>query len=256
MANEFLKKILAPLTKYAPHDHNHDDRYYTESEVNDLLKEQSGSVDLVSMIAPDYSNAIELPTHVFTTDTWWSPYVYKINVPGYFYFSVRRTACDIDIGPVLGSSFVDLDLLPTQRGTYASKVLIWHSVTRQDDYTDNGFEWPLLVPGTSTYMRFWCGSVTDGGTNQADPKMCFLPCRFIKNKVSRANCITWQSTTNGIDNDKRGNDWLLGNHPSAVGSAIFAGDWKSLHSVKWYYHLTDIVEHFLNYFKGQEVCYA
>ena len=229
----FLQKVLALTQKYAPFIHSHDDRYYTESEVNNLLKEQADSVDLVSMIAPDYSNAIVLPTHVFTTNTWWSPYVYKINVPGYFYFSVRRMATDIDIGPVLGPSFAALNLLPTQRDTYASKVLIWHGVSRQDDYTDNGFQWPLIVPGTSTYMRYWCGSVTDGSTDGSDPKMCFLPCRFIKDKVSRSNCITWQSTTNGIDNDKWSQSWTLGNHPSSVGSAIFAGDWKSLHSVKW-----------------------
>lgn len=233
MANEFLKKILAPLTKYAPHDHTHDNRYYTEAEVDDLLKEQSGSVDIVLAIAPDYSNAIELPSQAFTSNTWWNPYVYKINVPGYFYFSVKRFAVDIDIGPVLGPSFASLDLLPTQHKTYASKVLIWHSISKHDDYADNGYLWPLIVPGTSTYMRYWCGSVTDGGTDAADPTMYFLPCRFITNKVARKNCITWQSTTNGIDNDKMSSSVIFGNHPSKVGSTIFAGDWKTLHSVNW-----------------------
>lgn len=229
----FLQKVLALTQKYAPFSHSHDDRYYTESEVNALLANQATSVSAVEAIGPDYSKCINLPAHVFTTNTWWTPYVYKINVPGYIYWSVKRMACDMDIGLVLSNTFTNLNLLPSNRDTYAPKCMLWHSFSRQDDYSDNSYLFPLLIPGTSTYMRFFVGSTSDGGTSAADPKMFFIPCKAVSNKVASSNCVTWTATTNGIDNDRYGSSWILGNHPSAVGSTIFAGDWKTLHSVKW-----------------------
>lgn len=223
---DLLKKVLAPLRRYALWDHTHDDRYYTEAEVAALLNQQSVSAGSIGATSPAWTNAIAIPTYSYTTETWWTPYVYKVNVPGYFYISVKRYRVDVDVQPFLGPSFTALNLLPTEYATYASKCMIWHAVSRQDDYADGSFLWPLLVPGTSTYVRFYIGSTTDGGTDAADPTIYFIPCKAISGKVANANCITWTATSNGIDDNRVANDRILGAHPTTAASAIFKGDWR------------------------------
>lgn len=208
--------------------HNHDDRYplLDDNSLNPIMSS-------IATSAPDYKNALQLPTHLWTTNTWWCPNVFKVNVPGYFYFSVRRMAVDTDIAFVLGDSFESLDLLPTQRDVYAEKTMLWHTVSRQDDWGDNSYLWPLLIPGTSTYIRFFVGSATDGGENSSDPRLYFIPCKAVSDRVSNDKWIVSYDTTNGIDNDKYGSSWVLGNHPSAIptgstmnlGERIFGGNW-------------------------------
>ena len=221
-----------PNDNYAKHDHLHDDRYslldhsHDDNSLNSIMSS-------IATSAPDYKNALQLPTHQWTTATWWSPNVFKINVPGYIYFSIRRMATDIDIATILSDSFESLDLLPTQHDVYAEKTMLWHAISRQDDYSDNSYLWPLLIPGTSTYLRLFVGSVTDGGEDASDPRLYFIPCNAVSNRVSNDKWIVSYDTTNGIDNDRYSQAWTLGNHPSAIpvgsttnlGERIFGGNW-------------------------------
>lgn len=256
----FLKKVLSLSRQYSPSGHNHDERYYTEAEVDALLRTAGSSK--FDDIAPDYSKCIELSgmtNYLTTTETWWSPHVYQIKAPGYFYFSSQRMQVDVDMSIVLGSSFKALNLLPTQHDTYKSQCMIWHGKSASDDYGDDGYVWPVLVPGTSTFARLWMGSNGDQQTNAGNHRMFFIPCKAVSSKLSSSQILVATSTTNATDNDKYSQSWQMGSHPSTVGSTIFAGDWRTLFpSVTWCHQVTESICKFIAqlFVRNEEVCYG
>lgn len=237
MANEFLKKILAPLTKYAPHDHNHDTRYYTEAEVNDLLK--NISVNLATGM-PDYVNArlMEGESTAYKTNA-----IFKVNVPGYLYVYCRKTAdYDNDYSWAVAG---DVASLVSKAAFLASDTAANFFANIPDSRTATNTIHPI-TPGTSTYVRF---------VNQETKSVTstyFIPCVGIADKISATQWF--EKKGNGTAELYSG---TLKYQFSTVCDKIFGGDWRdNFSNLNLYYKFRKHMRHFFDLFKGQEVCYA
>lgn len=206
MANEFLKKILAPLTKYAPHDHNHDTRYYTESEVNDLLK--NISVNLATGM-PDYANAklMEGESTDYKTNG-----IFKVNVPGYLYVYLRKmSSYDNDYS---WGAAGDVRSLKDKATFLASNTAAYLFANIPDSSTAISNIYPI-TPGTSTYVRF-INQETKSVTSTY-----FIPCVGVADKISSTQWF--EKKGSGTTSLYTG---TMTYQFSAVRDAIFGGDWR------------------------------
>lgn len=237
MANEFLKKILAPLTKYALHDHTHDNRYYTEAEVNNLLK--NISVNLATGM-PDYRNAklMEAEGTAYKTNG-----IFKVNVPGYLYVYLRKISdYDNDYDWAVAS---DTASLVSKAAFVASKRAALLIANIPDSKTNTNTITPI-VPGTSTYVRF-ANQETKGVTSTY-----FIPCVGIADKISSSQWVVKKAS--GTATLFSG---TLSYQFNDVKAAIFGGDWRdNFPNLNLCHKFRKHMSHFFDFFKGSEVCYA
>lgn len=180
--------------------------------------------------APDYSRAVELPSHSYLTstsksETFWIPYSYKINVPGFIYISTKRMIIDTDYSIILGPSHTAVDLAPSN-DAYKPYCLLFFGRAQSDDYGDESIMSHLIYPGSSTYARMWIGSNEEGIQN-----VYFVPCKGVPDTIVSNAFVTSKATTNGIDNDRyneSSNAWA--SLSEAISKGVFAGDWTSAFS--------------------------
>lgn len=237
MANEFLKKILAPLTKYAPHDHNHDSRYYTEAEVNNLLKHIS--VNLATGM-PDYANAklMEGESTAYKTNG-----IFKVNVPGYLYVYLRKMS-DYDNDYSWGAAG-DIASLKDKTTFLASDTAANLFANIPDSTTSISTIHPI-TPGTSTYVRF-INQETKSVTSTY-----FIPCVGVADKISSSQWFVKKGS--GTSSLYSG---TMKYQFSVVRDAIFGGDWRdNFPNLNLCHKFRKHMSHFFDFFKGQEVCYA
>ena len=208
----FLKKVFAPLRQYALSNHNHDGRYYTETEVNNLL---AGARNPAQGM-PDFLNARTLENADIAHKT--NP-IWKCNVPGYLYYWIPSLQYkDMDYCIVAADNVNDLKsgsaILNSQHAT-----VLYHN------YVDGGASHIIMypiVPGTSTYFRLM---------RQEAQKavLFFLPCVGIKGKIPVADwCVNSGSGTASYTSGS------IAYYFGTVKGSIFAGDWRTLFpSVTW-----------------------
>ena len=207
MANEFLKKILAPLTKYAPHDHKHDDKYYTKSEMDEMLKH--ASINLATGM-PDYANArlMEGESTAYKTNA-----IFKVNVPGYLYVYCRKTS-DYDNDYSWAASG-DVASLVSKTAFLASNTAANLFANIPDSTTATNTIHPI-TPGTSTYIRF---------VNQETKSVTstyFIPCIGIAGKISASQWFVKKGNgTTGLYSGTLKYQFI------EVRDKIFSGDWRN-----------------------------
>ena len=201
---------------YATKSHKH-----SSSDITDLQSALNGGLG----IAPDWSRTkqfTQMNSYFDSTDTFWSPVVYKINVPGYFRFDTRRLRVDTDIDILLGPTKASMDLFPTNPEGYKNSIMCFYSRHQGDDWGDSAWTSPLIVPGTSTYCRIWCGSNGERATSNV--RMSFVPCKLVPTG-SNVVLFTAYTATNGTDNDRYNQSQQYVTYPQNCG-AIFAGNWE------------------------------
>ena len=201
---------------YATKNHTH-----SSADISNLQSVLNGGLG----IAPDWSRTkqfTQMNSYFDSTDTFWSPVVYKINVPGYFRFDTRRLRVDTDIDILLGPSKESMDLFPTNHTAYQNNIMCFYSSAQYDDWGNSAWTSPLIVPGTSTYCRIFCGSNTERANSNV--RMSFVPCKLVPTG-STVVLFTPYTTTNGIDNDRYNQAYQYVTYPQNC-AAIFAGNWE------------------------------
>jgi len=211
----FLKKVLSLSRQYSPSGHNHDERYYTEAEVNALLRNVKAPVNPAQGM-PDFLNAKTLEDQNVNHKT--NP-IWKCNVPGYLYYWIPTLKYqDMDYCIVAANNVNDLKSGSTILASNKATVL-YHN------YVDGGASHIIMypiVPGTSTYFRLM---------RQEAQKavLFFLPAVGINGKIASSNWCTNAGSGNGTYTSGS-----LAYFFGTTKSSIFAGDWKdNFPSVTW-----------------------
>lgn len=237
----FLKKVLSLSRQYSPSGHDHDERYYTETEVNALLSNVRASVNPAQGM-PDFLHARTLEDELVDYKT--NP-IWKCNVPGYLYYWLKyQEGYDLDYIIMAASNVNDL-----KSGTAAAaskKATILYA--QMPNSETNCMPIYPIVPGTSTYFRLM-------RQEKQEAVLFFVPCVGINGKIASANwCVNSGSGTATYKNDQA-QAYFFG----TVKSSIFAGDWRTLFpSVTWCHQVTESICKFIAqlFVRNEEVCYG
>ena len=236
----FLKKVLSLSRQYSPSGHNHDERYYTEAEVNALLRNVKAPVNPAQGM-PDFLNAKTLEDQNVNHKT--NP-IWKCNVPGYLYYWIPTLKYqDMDYCIAAANNVNDLKSGSTILASNKATVL-YHN------YVDGGASHIIMypiVPGTSTYFRLM---------RQEAQKavLFFLPAVGINGKIASSNWCTNAGSGNGTYTSGSFTYFF-----GTVKSSIFAGDWKdNFPSVTWCHQVTESICKFIAqlFVRNEEVCYG
>lgn len=236
----FLKKVFAPLRQYALSSHDHDERYYTEAEVNALLSNVRTPVNPAQGM-PDFLNARTLEDQEIDHKT--NP-IWKCNVPGYlYYWAAYSIGRDFDYLIMVASN---ANILKTGEGANASNVAT-NLYPAYFEGTSHITPMYPIVPGTSTYFRLM-------RQEKQKAVLFFIPAVGINEKIASSNWCT--NAGSGTATYKQGAmTYFFG----TTKTSIFAGDWKdNFPSVTWCHQVTESIHKFLAHFftRNEEVCYG